>query len=133
MQTQPNRRRGTLRAILQRMALLVLSGVFFAVLTPTPSRAAQPTFSLENRTGFDIAQIYVSTPADNQWHLLRGQYSLQDGTNETITMDDPDLVFLDLKIVYNNGESYEWHNLNIFAISKVVLYFQNGQLIAERS
>jgi hypothetical protein len=120
--------------VLKKPTLAVLFFSTVLVMTPSRSFAAYQDFVIENETGFNIARIYISPSNDNKWRLLRGEHTSSDGASTKINFsDDSDGEYWDLKVVYSNGSSHEWHALDLFAISKVVLCFQNERLIANQS
>ena len=118
------------RALLRKGALAALCVALFAVFAPTVSRADQCRFVLENHTGFHIVKVYYSSPGDNKWHLMSGQCNLLDGDQAAVTLNGLNVRYLDLRVEYADGSYYEWYHLNTDPISRLMLYFLNGQLIA---
>ncbi|MDP3859442.1 MAG: hypothetical protein Q8Q73_16935 [Stagnimonas sp.] len=95
--------------------------------------AGEQDFTLRNRTGIEIHELYVAPSKSDEWEEdVLGQDTLADD-------DDLDISFSrketaknwDIKVVDGDGNSVEWHKLNLKEISTVTLYLKKGEAYAE--
>ena len=99
----------------------------------TAALAGEQDFTLRNRTGIEIHELYVAPSKSDEWEEdVLGQDTLADD-------DDLDISFSrketaknwDIKVVDGEGNSVEWHKLNLKEISTVTLYLKKGEAYAE--
>lgn len=104
------------------VALTLIAGF---LLNVQASRAGQQDFSLVNRTGYQIDEVYVSRTSSRQWgNDIMGRDALDDGQGVNVTFTAPDGVCnWDLKVKYNDGDEATWKSLNLCSISKVTLFW----------
>ncbi len=100
----------------------------FGMIAFVPSRqaqAGQQDFSLMNRTGYQIDEVYVSRSSSRNWgNDVMGDDSLEDGHIVNITFHAPDNACQwDMKVKYNDGDEATWQGLNLCNISKVTLFW----------
>ena len=64
-------------------------------------------FTLVNKTGYELDQVYVSPAASKNWHEdILGQDTLADGQNAKITFaPENEICKYDLKVVYTIDKS----------------------------
>lgn len=108
------------------VACLVLSLVANA-------RAGKQDFTLINKTGFDLHEVYVSPHSGGDWQEdVLGHTVLPDGATVKIKFErqikDKDW---DLKVVDKAGKATTWEKLDLLEISKVTLHFDGGKATAE--
>lgn len=108
-----------MRSIARRLALGCL------LLVPFGAQAADQDFTLVNRTGYDIDQVYVSSSASNSWGKdVLGDDVLEDRRTSNITFPPGTRgCKWDLRVVYSDGDKAEWRGINLCNISKVTLYY----------
>ncbi|MPN52273.1 hypothetical protein SDC9_199929 [bioreactor metagenome] len=103
----------------------MLALVCTPLLATTVAHADNLDFSLVNKTGYVISEIYVSSASTSDWEDdVMGSDVL--GKNESV-----DIEFekgskgckWDMKVVYDDGEEAVWENLNLCSISKVSLRY----------
>lgn len=89
------------------------------------AQAGSQDFTLINRTGYQIDEVYVSRVRNRDWgHDVMGRRTLGDGRSVDITFDAPDRACRwDLKVVYNDGDEAVWNDLNLCDINKVSLFW----------
>jgi hypothetical protein len=107
----------------------ILSTIAAAILSVCLSTAAfaqgRQDFTLVNRTGYQIDEVHVSPSHDNNWGPdIMGADVLEDGDSVRVTFPQPSRQCeWDMKVVYNDGDVSEWHELNLCSISRVTLYW----------
>jgi len=86
--------------------------------------AGKQDFTLANKTGYQIDEVYVSESRSSHWGRdIMGRGSLGDGDTVDVTFDHGSACHFDLKVKYEDGDNAEWSNLNLCDISKVTLYW----------
>lgn len=95
------------------------------LLATTAAHADNLDFSLVNKTGYVISEVYVSSASTNDWE--------EDvmGTDVLGNSESVDIEFekgskgckWDMKVVYDDGEEAVWENLNLCSTSKVSLRY----------
>ena len=106
--------------------MLMLAAASFALgMTGSAQAASDQDFTLVNRTGYEIDEVYVSNSASRNWGRdVLGQDVLPNGRQT-------DILFpagtrgcdWDIRVVYSDRESAEWRRVNLCSISKVTLYY----------
>ena len=111
--------------------LVFALAVWFAALSTT--FAGKQDFTLVNRTGFDIAEVYVSAHSKDDWESdLMGKGLLASSASVAIHFDASDKTKdWDLKVVDGKGKSIVWEKLDLLQISKVTLHYADGKASAE--
>jgi hypothetical protein len=111
-----------------------LAAVALAVAFGAPSAfAGDQDFTLVNRTGVEIHQLYIASSAQQDWEEdVLGADVLPVGESVDITFPVDETVELwDMKVVDGEGNDLQWGQLNLKAISKVTLFYKNGDGWAE--
>lgn len=87
--------------------------------------ASDQDFTLVNSTGFEIDQLFVSPSSSNNWgNDVLGADVLPTGRQTDITFPAGTRPCRwDLKVVYSDGGSATWGNVNLCSISKVTLFY----------
>jgi hypothetical protein len=108
-----------------RSFLIALALVGAVPLAIGAAHAGSQDFSLVNRTGYQIDEVYVSRSSSRQWGGdVMGRDALDDGERVNVTFNAPDGVCnWDLKVKYNDGDEATWKSLNLCSISKVTLFW----------
>jgi hypothetical protein len=106
-------------------ATMLLAG---AALGIGVAHAGQQDFSLVNRTGYQIDEVYVSRSSSSQWGPdVMGNGTLSDSERADITFNAPDGVCSwDLKVKYNDGDTAVWNNVDLCRISRVTLFWDRN-------
>lgn len=106
---------------------LIVSAAMVALLVTasTFARAGKQDFALHNQTGVEINSLYVSPHDSDDWQEdILGQDTLLNGDSVKVTFDNHEKkVHWDLKVTDKNGNSLEWDDLNLVAISDVTLHW----------
>jgi hypothetical protein len=113
--------------------IIALSVVAMFVTATAFARAGKQDFILDNETGVEIHELYVSPTTTDDWEEdVLGVDTLPAGDSVKITFDDRDKhVHWDLKVVDSKGNSIEWHDLNLIEISEVTLHYKDGKAWAD--
>ena len=117
--------------MLRRFAVAALAAAAVQPLfVPSAGAQGRQDFTLINRTGYEIREVYVSRSATNSWEEdVLGNDTLANGRSVNIRFrGNSSNCQWDLKVVYNDGDTGEWRRLNLCSISRVTIYFnrQNG-------
>ena len=109
--------------ILKLIAFLLFG---LTTLLPSPGMAGgKQNFSLENRTGYKISEVYVSPSKASTWEEdVLGKEELADGETVAIRFARSDKSCnWDLKVVYDDGDTSEWEDFNLCKISVIRLFY----------
>ena len=108
---------------MRRNLLAAVAAIFLAFTGAAV--AADQDFTLVNSTGFEIDQLFVSPHSSNNWGSdVLGRDVLPTGRQTDITFPpNTRPCAWDLKVVYSDGGSASWMNINLCSISKVTLFY----------
>lgn len=103
-----------------RTALLALS-----LLAPQLAPAGDQDFTLVNRTGYEISEVYVSATNTDDWEEdILGRDVLPDGDRVDISFSRKEgACFWDLKVIYTDKTSAEWDGFNLCEVSKINIFY----------
>lgn len=107
-----------------KIIVFVLFGV--TALLPAPGLAdGRQNFSLENRTGYKISEVYVSPSKASTWEEdVLGEDRLANGETVAIRFSRSDKSCKwDLKVVYDDGDTSEWEDFDLCKISIIRLFY----------
>lgn len=110
-----------------------LLAAFAALAVTTASSGAfaqsQQDFTLINRTGFQINEVYVSPSANDRWGRdILGDEVMPSGTSRNVTFPNSTRACqFDIKVVYADGENGEVRQVNLCEVSNVTLTWSNGR------
>jgi hypothetical protein len=97
--------------------------------------AQQPVqdFTLVNQTGVEIHSVFISPHNVDDWEEdILGRDTLADKDHVDITFKRGEKAAMwDLRVEDQKGNSIEWENLNLLAISKITLHYKDGKATAE--
>lgn len=96
-----------------------------ALLLPVAADAADQDFTLVNRTGYDIAEVYVSPAKSKNWEEdVMGDDVLEDQHSVPISFPARSKVCTyDLKVVFTDGDEAYWTNFDLCTISKIQIFW----------
>ena len=96
-----------------------------ALLLPVAADAADQDFTLVNRTGYDIAEVYVSPAKSKNWEEdVMGDDVLEDQQSVPITFPGRGKICTyDLKVVFTDGDDAYWTNFDLCTISKIQIFW----------
>lgn len=111
--------------ILRRLSTIGLS---FALLSAPASalRAGDQDFVLVNKTGYDIAEVYVSPANEKEWgEDVMGKDTLDDGDRVTIEFSHKEKECIwDMKIVFDDEEEAVWEDFNLCKVREITLRYE---------
>jgi hypothetical protein len=102
--------------LLSAIASVLASGVAFA---------GDADFTLLNRTGYTLREVYVSPSHKNAWGNDRmGQGYLDNGKSRLFKFADKSSCKQDLKVVFDDDESEViWEDFDLCEINKITLKY----------
>jgi hypothetical protein len=111
---------------------------FFVVLSfiaaaPVLRAQAAQDFTLINKTGLSIDQLFISATDKAEWEedVLGVEVLPADAEAEINFHPTEGACFWDLKIVDEEGDSVEWDDIDLCEAVTVTLYWKDGQATAE--
>ncbi len=111
---------------MQLVKLMMFFLFSVTALLPLPGLAdGKQNFSLENRTGYKISEVYVSPGKASTWEEdVLGDGELANGETVAIRFSRSDKSCnWDLKVVYDDGDTSEWEDFNLCKISTIRLFY----------
>lgn len=95
--------------------------------------AGDQDFTLHNKTGVEIHQVFVSAHETDNWEEdILGKDTLPDDNSTSISFSPKEEAEnWDIKIVDGQGDSIVWENLKLTEITDVTLYLEDGKAWAE--
>lgn len=120
------------KTYMKRVLFSVVATVVAVIMQTGSVRAGDQDFTVHNKTGVEIHELYVSPHSTNEWEEdVLGQDKLPDGEDLDITFSPKeDAELWDLKVVDGQGGSITWENLKLTEITDVTLYFKDGEATA---
>lgn len=112
------------------MQKLVFGAFLVVVASVAQAQQARQDFTLVNRTGFDISEVYVSPAKTDDWEEdVLGDDELENGKSTTIRFNRSTRTCIwDLKVVYSDDDSSAvWNNIDLCKISKVTIRYDRGR------
>ena len=108
------------RTILAAAALLATT---LAVSSTAFAGAAD--FTLVNRTGYDLREVYISPSHRNQWGKDRmGDVMLEKGKSRLFKFSDSASCKQDLKVVFDDDASEViWEDFDLCTVDKITLKY----------
>jgi hypothetical protein len=91
------------------------------------SRANDADFTLKNKTGYQIDEVYVSRHSSSNWGRDRmGNNSLADG--EAVDINFPHgngACAFDIKVKYHDEDTAEWGDVDLCQYDTISLYWDS--------
>ena len=90
---------------------------------------AKQDFTLVNKTGYVLSELYVSPTATEDWQNdVLGQDILDDGQTVNITFQRATKTCnWDLKVVYEEDDSSAvWHKIDLCSVSKITIKYNRS-------
>lgn len=96
-----------------------------ALMTPVTASAGDADFTLINRTGYAIAEVYVSPANKNNWGRDRlGRNVLDNGRSKLFTFSGSANCEQDIKVVFDDdGSSVIWEDIDLCELHKITLRY----------
>ena len=119
---------------MRALPLTTLAAAYLALSTPLLAQGRQD-FTLVNRTGYDIAEVYVAPSASDDWEEdVMGRDILAAGDAVDIGFPERGKICVyDLKVVYTDGEEAEWDRFDLCALNRITIFYdrKKGETWAE--
>jgi hypothetical protein len=108
--------------------ILALSLLAAVATTPAAAQQAKQDFTLVNKTGYDISEIYLSAAKSDSWEddlLADEDDNFGDGESKAVHfLSKVKTCLWDLKVVYDDDDSSAiWHDINLCEVSKITLRY----------
>jgi hypothetical protein len=108
-----------------KKTLFALAFASATLLAAHPALAGSLDFTLVNKTGYSINEVYVSSAASNDWEEdIMGRDILANGERVNIEFErGAKGCKWDLKVTYDDGEEAMWESFDLCSISEVILRY----------
>ncbi len=95
------------------------------LMAPAVANAGDADFTLVNRTGYAIAEVYVSPANKENWGRDRlGRNVLDNGRSKLFTFSDSANCNQDIKVVFDDdGSSVVWEDIDLCELHKITLRY----------
>lgn len=115
----------TRRGFLAGLGALCVS----ACLLPGVAKAGDQDFTLHNKTGKEIKEIYIAPHADDEWgEDVMGDDVLEDGDEVEIEFDPKEEAeSWDMRVVFRDGKATVWTKLMLNDITDITLSYKDGK------
>jgi len=109
---------------LTRLAIASAIGLS-AQLLPVQTLAGDADFTLVNRTGYAIAEVYITPANKNNWGRDRlGRNVLDNGRAKLFTFSDSANCMQDIMVVFDDdGSKVVWEDFDLCALNKITLRY----------
>ena len=118
-----------------RLGTIAAAALLSLSLAGTAAAEGKQDFSLTNRTGYTIDQVYVAPSKSDEWEEdVLGRDVLGDGERVDISFHRKQKSCQwDLKVVYDDGEEAEWYGFDLCSVSKIKIFYKekSGETWAE--
>jgi len=108
---------------------------FIAAALAATAAFADADFTLVNRTGYDIREVYISPTKRNSWGNDRmGDGILEKGKSKLFRFGDRAACKQDLMVVFDDDNSkVTWENFDLCELNKITLRYnrRSGEVSAE--
>lgn len=103
----------------------LLVSTMFAVIASSPAIAGDADFTLVNRTGYTLREIYVSPTHRDAWGKDRmGDNVLDNGKSRLFKFSDKSSCKQDLKVIFDDdGSEVIWEEFDLCELSKITLKY----------
>ena len=107
---------------------ITLAAAAVALLVAAPAFAGDQDFTLVNKTGYDIAEVYASPTKAADWGKdIMGSDVLSDGASVDITFSpNASACIYDLSVVYSDKDTAEWDKVNLCTTNKITLHWNKS-------
>ena len=110
------------------MKAKIIAATLFAVgfVTGVCAQEAKQDFTLVNKTGYDLSEVYVSPSKSNNWEEdVLGEDKLPDGDSQHIVFHRSEKTCKwDLKVVYADDDSAAvWNSIDLCTVAKITIRY----------
>ncbi|MEG1770226.1 MAG: hypothetical protein RR311_17265 [Comamonas sp.] len=96
--------------------------------------AGNADFTLVNRTGYAINEVFISPSKQSNWGKDRlGENQFMNGQARKFKFGDTKNCKQDIQVVFTDGDEVEWEDINLCEVNKVILKYnkKTGDVSAE--
>ena len=111
---------------MKRMLFAIGFAALTAVFGAAQAQEAKQDFSLVNRTGYEIKEVYVSPSKSSDWEEdILGEGVLEDkGAREVHFHRSAKSCHWDLKVVYTvDSSSAVWEDIDLCTVEKITIHY----------
>lgn len=116
------------------MKFSLASAFFAAALTfgaalPASAQEAKQDFTLSNRTGYELKEVYVAPSASDDWQNdVLGTGTLGDSSSVEIKFNRASKTCKwDLKVVYTvDSSNAVWKNIDLCSVDKITIRYNKN-------
>lgn len=121
-----------MKTVKSALLACALALVAFSSVTSAAPQNRKLDFTLHNKSGYVIVELYVSPSNDEEWgEDILGQDVIGDDESADITFTRGEASCnWDLKIVDDEEDEVTWTGLNLCQANEVTLRYQNGKPVA---
>lgn len=96
-----------------------------ALVAPGVASANDADFTLVNRTGYQIDEVYISPHSSSKWGRdVMGDGALGNARQVKITFPHGNgACIFDLKVKYEDGDTAEWSKVDLCEYTTITLYW----------
>jgi hypothetical protein len=108
-----------------RLSITALSAAAIGLAFATSAFASDADFTLKNRTGYQIDEVYVSPHSSKNWGRDRmGDDALADKESVKIVFPHGNgACRFDIKVKYHDDDTAEWGDVNLCEYNAISLYW----------
>ncbi|WP_249417615.1 hypothetical protein [Pusillimonas minor] len=108
------------------MKNIAVAAVLFASMGA--AFAADADFTLVNKTGYAIEEVYISPSQKDAWGKDRlGEYQFANGEARKFKFGDTNNCQQDIKVVFSDDESeVQWDDINLCELNKITLRYNRS-------
>lgn len=86
--------------------------------------AGNADFTLVNRTGYAINEVFISPSKQSNWGKDRlGENQFMNGQSRKFKFGDTKNCKQDIQVVFTDGDEVEWEDINLCEVNKVTLKY----------
>lgn len=86
--------------------------------------AGNADFTLVNRTGYAINEVFISPSKQSNWGKDRlGENQFMHGQSRKFKFGDTKNCKQDIQVVFTDGDEVEWEDINLCEVNKVTLKY----------
>jgi len=115
-----------MKKLIKLLLVATLALVAVASVTVTAAQRRNLDFTLVNKTGVDIDEVYLSPTNDDEWgEDVMGKDILKSGDKVDITFSSAETECnWDLKIIDEDKDEIEWTKLNLCTANEITLMYE---------
>ena len=115
-----------MKQLIKPLIAAALALVAVASVTVTAAQRRNLDFTLVNKTGLDINEVYLSPTSDSEWgEDVMGKDILANGEKVDITFSSAETECnWDLKVVDEDDDDIIWTKLNLCTANEITLMYE---------